>query len=96
MTATRSFCVSVMHQSLLFLPIEPSTKVFPLSRCEQSPCGAVNNRRTFNMCNSVVLPALSRPRNRSLACLFSRPREARASQTSMHRISQGGPDILIP
>lgn len=31
MTATRSFCVRVMHQSLLFLPIEPSTKVFPPS-----------------------------------------------------------------
>jgi hypothetical protein len=36
-------------------------------------------RLTFNMCSSVVLPALSRPRNRSLACLLRRPSEARIS-----------------
>ena len=33
------------------------------------------------MCNKVVLPALSRPRKRSLACLFRSPREASTSQT---------------
>lgn len=38
-----------------------------------------NARLTFNMCSSVVLPALSRPRNRSLACLLRRPSEARTS-----------------
>jgi hypothetical protein len=38
-----------------------------------------NARLTFNMCSSVVLPALSRPRNRSLACLLRRPSEARIS-----------------
>ena len=36
---------------------------------------------TFSICSSVVLPALSKPRNRSLACLLSSPREARTSQT---------------
>lgn len=36
---------------------------------------------TFNMCSSVVLPALSRPRKRSLACLLRSPSEARTSQT---------------
>lgn len=38
-------------------------------------------RSFFSMCSSVVLPALSRPRNSSLACLFARPRFARTSQT---------------
>ena len=38
-----------------------------------------NARLTFNMCSSVVLPALSRPRNRSLACLLRRPSEAKTS-----------------
>ena len=33
------------------------------------------------MCRRVVLPALSRPRKSSLACLFNSPREARTSQT---------------
>ncbi len=33
------------------------------------------------MCSRVVLPALSRPRKRSLACLLRSPREARTSQT---------------
>jgi hypothetical protein len=33
----------------------------------------------FNMWSSVVFPALSRPRKRSFACLFKRPREARIS-----------------
>ena len=44
---------------------------------------------TFNMCNRVVFPALSRPRNRSFACLLSRPKEARTSQTvkAHHQIS---------
>lgn len=37
--------------------------------------------RTFNICNSVVFPALSRPRNRSLACLFKSPKDASVSQT---------------
>lgn len=36
---------------------------------------------TFSMCSSVVLPALSKPRKRSLACLLRSPREARTSQT---------------
>ena len=38
--------------------------------------------RTLSMCSRVVLPALSRPRKRSLACLFIKPREARTSQTA--------------
>lgn len=38
-------------------------------------------KHTFSMCSSVVLPALSRPRKRSFACLFNRPRDARTSQT---------------
>ena len=37
------------------------------------------------MCSRVVLPALSRPKKRSLACLFRRPREARTSQTGGRR-----------
>ena len=37
--------------------------------------------RTFSICSSVVLPALSKPRKRSLACLLRSPREARTSQT---------------
>lgn len=36
---------------------------------------------TFNICSNVVLPALSRPRKRSLACLLRSPSEARTSQT---------------
>lgn len=36
---------------------------------------------TFNMCKSVVFPALSRPRNSSLACLFSKPSAESVSQT---------------
>ena len=36
---------------------------------------------TFNICSKVVLPALSRPRKRSFACLLSSPREARRSKT---------------
>jgi hypothetical protein len=38
-------------------------------------------RLTFNICNSVVFPALSRPKNRSFACLFISPRAERVSQT---------------
>jgi len=38
-------------------------------------------KHTFNMCKSVVFPALSKPRNSNLACLFKSPREARTSQT---------------
>lgn len=37
--------------------------------------------RTFNMCKRVVFPALSRPRNRSFACLLRSPSDARTSQT---------------
>ena len=33
------------------------------------------------MCSSVVFPALSRPKNSSLACLLSRPSDDRTSQT---------------
>jgi len=39
------------------------------------------HQRTFNICNSVVFPALSRPRNSSFACLFRSPSDARVSQT---------------
>ena len=42
---------------------------------------------TFNICNKVVFPALSRPRNRSLACLFRSPKEARVSQTIGRELS---------
>jgi hypothetical protein len=38
---------------------------------------------TFSICNKVVLPALSRPRKSSFACLFVKPSEARTSQTTM-------------
>lgn len=38
-------------------------------------------QRTFSMCSSVVFPALSKPKNRSLACLFISPRDERTSQT---------------
>jgi hypothetical protein len=44
-------------------------------------------QRTFNICNSVVFPALSRPRNRSFACLFISPRAERVSQTVVRSIS---------
>lgn len=43
--------------------------------------------RTFNICNKVVFPALSRPRNRSFACLLRRPSEARVSQTVQTNMS---------
>jgi hypothetical protein len=43
----------------------------------------VASQHTFSMCNSVVFPALSRPRNRSFACLFNNPSDARVSQTRM-------------
>jgi hypothetical protein len=33
----------------------------------------------FNMCKRVVLPALSKPRNNNLACLFHKPKYANAS-----------------
>lgn len=36
---------------------------------------------TFNMCKSVVFPALSSPKNKSLACLLVSPKLARTSQT---------------
>ena len=40
----------------------------------------IATRSFFSMCNSVVFPALSRPRNKILACLLRRPSEARTSQ----------------
>ena len=52
----------------------PSVENSHLSMC-------FKKSQTFNMCNSVVLPALSSPRKRSLACLFNRPSDARTSQT---------------
>jgi len=36
-------------------------------------------RSFFSMCSRVVFPALSSPRNRSLACLLTKPREERTS-----------------
>jgi hypothetical protein len=45
---------------------------------------------TFNMCNNVVFPALSRPRNRSFACLFRSPKDARVSQTVEQTDQQSG------
>lgn len=39
---------------------------------------------TFNICKSVVLPALSRPRNKSFACLLRRPRDERTSQNHLY------------
>lgn len=44
-------------------------------------------QHTFNICNSVVFPALSRPRNRSFACLFISPRAERVSQTVGRSVS---------
>jgi hypothetical protein len=49
------------------------------SRYQYRKKNSTSNQLTFNMCSSVVLPALSRPRKRSLACLFNRPSEARTS-----------------
>lgn len=42
---------------------------------------------TFNICSNVVFPALSRPRNKSFACLLSRPRDERTSQTGWRAMS---------
>ena len=39
--------------------------------------------QTFSICSRVVLPALSRPRKSSFACLCERPRETRMSQTAV-------------
>lgn len=47
--------------------------------------------RTFSICNSVVFPALSRPRNRSFACLFRSPSDARVSQTVGRSMSASYP-----
>jgi hypothetical protein len=45
----------------------------------------VASRSFLSMCRRVVLPALSRPRKRSLACLLRRPKEARTSQNQLER-----------
>jgi len=42
---------------------------------------------TLSMCSRVVLPALSRPRKRSLACLLSSPNDARTSQNHLNNVS---------
>jgi len=39
------------------------------------------------MCSKVVLPALSRPRKRSFACLFISPKDERTSQTGSQIVS---------
>lgn len=44
--------------------------------------------QTFSMCRRVVLPALSRPRKSSFACLCARPREVRMSQTAVVSLLQ--------
>jgi hypothetical protein len=40
-------------------------------------------RSFLSMCRSVVLPALSRPRNKSLAFLFMRPSDDRTSKNQL-------------
>ncbi len=45
---------------------------------------AIRVVRTLSMCSRVVLPALSRPRKSSLACLLRSPKEASTSQNHLH------------
>lgn len=74
--ATRSFYVYCQREnSSLSTPVE-------LGLICSTANESYTEGRTFNICSNVVLPALSRPRKRSLACLLRSPREARTSQTT--------------
>jgi hypothetical protein len=48
-----------------------------------SGVSTAEERGTLSICRSVVLPALSRPRKRSLAFLLRRPNDARTSQNQL-------------
>jgi len=67
-----------VHQQLAFIK---ECKQHCIYRAISSPLEGGRSQRTFNMCNSVVFPALSKPRKRSFACLFKSPSDARVSQT---------------
>lgn len=76
--ATRSFYSDYSHQQMFFFlsmraAVQPTSS--SAAQIDRQP------QRTFNICSSVVFPALSRPRNRSFACLFISPRAERVSQT---------------
>ena len=60
----------------LMLPIASSSEVGCQVGCR------VASLSFFNMWSNVVLPALSRPRNKSLPCLFHSPSEDRISLTN--------------
>ena len=60
-------------------------------------CHGAPSQRTFNICSNVVFPALSRPRNRSFACLFKSPSDARVSQTvGKNNVSSLSIQIIFP
>lgn len=59
----------------LILPITNSSEVGCQVGCK------VANLSFFSMWSKVVLPALSRPKNNSLPCLFHKPRDAKTSLT---------------
>jgi hypothetical protein len=82
--ATLSFC----GNSQLLLPTYVATPVSTEPHLKQWVVVAMTTLletrprygfRTLSMCSNVVLPALSRPRKSSLACLLRRPSEARTS-----------------
>ena len=76
--ATRSFCEEYMVSAAV--PCLSSSSP-PNTNCWSTYISGYQARLTFNICNSVVFPALSRPKNRSFACLFISPRAERVSQT---------------
>jgi hypothetical protein len=75
--ATLSFCMNLIV-SPHCLSLEDAASILSQLQISRVVSGS---QRTFNICNSVVFPALSRPRNRSFACLFKSPSDARVSQT---------------
>lgn len=81
--ATRSFCRDhpYISKAVLFSSISKSPNLYHPETSRITCPPDIKHQRTFSICNSVVLPALSRPRNRSFACLFISPRAERVSQT---------------
>jgi hypothetical protein len=79
------------HQPIFLSPSGTQPAVHPRRRSRGLGTGP--RQRTFNICNSVVFPALSRPRNRSFACLFRSPSDARVSQT-IEQITISSPSSL--
>lgn len=90
--ATRSFCRdhTYISQAVLFSSNANSPNLYHPETGRILALPDIKHQRTFSICNSVVLPALSRPRNRSFACLFISPRAERVSQTvyTIPRISK--------